>query len=632
MDKPTQNQPFKSLLEVLEMEVEANLKNEQFGVEELAQNVGMSRSNLHRKLQSATGQSVSQYIREYRLRKALEYLESGNLTVSEVAYEVGFGSPSYFTTCFTEYFGYAPSVAKHKIKDNAAQEENPDPSASSRYVLKMEKGIGAGLLLIFLLIAFFVYQDFNKISETLPTENQPNGKSIAVLPFRNLSSDFNNEYFVDGVVGTITTRLSRIKDLKVISRTTADQYRERGHSIHEIARELRVSHLLEGSIQRFQNTVRIDVRLVDADSEGQVWAENYDRELKDIFTIQNEIAENVALALQTTLSPEEKVLLRQTPTDNPEAYDLYLKGEYEFNTYTRNGIHRAEKYFQQAIDLDPNYALAYGALAATHILKAGMFGAELSPMVAFTLAKPLLDRALSLDPENAEALTWKGFYLLYQDWDFDGAELMYQKAIASDFQSALALYADFLNFTGRHEEALSISRRLDQRDPYFPNSRMVLSLYYVGRYKEAEEFALARLRMFNNYSTMENFAFLLLNTGRYQESISLFQRVIEIEGIRYPRVLGWMGAAYARSGETEKAFEIIAELKDKIDQTDAGALRFFIGVIYAALDDRLSALQWLQEAYVHHEMEIPWLKSEPQFFGLHDDSAFRDLLARVGFP
>ncbi|MFC4874176.1 helix-turn-helix domain-containing protein [Negadavirga shengliensis] len=635
MEKPAHSQAFRSLLEVLEREVEANLKNEQFGVEELAQKVGMSRSNLHRKLQSATGQSVSQYIREYRLRKALEHLEIGDLTVAEVAYEVGFGSPSYFTTCFTEYFGYAPSMVKHKIKAiNTDHKENSAPNTPQHHPFRAGKLIVSGLFLAVLLTAIFVYQFFIKENEKGPIalENSIHGKSIAVLPFRNLSTDDENEYFVDGVVGTITTHLSRIKDLKVISRTSADRYRESAHSIPEIARELRVSHLLEGSIQRFQNTVRIDVRLVDAGSEGQVWAEHYDRELKDIFMIQNEIAENVSSVLQTTLSPEEKVLLSQASTDNPEAYDLYLKGEYEFNTYTRSGIHRAARCFQQAIALDSGYALAYGALAATYILKAGMFGAELSPLEAFSLAKPLLDKALALDPGNVETITWKGFYLLYNDWDFEGAEQLYQKAIASDFQSALAVYADFLNFIGRHDEALAVSRRLDQTDPYYPNTRMILSLYYTGRYEEAEEFALARMRMFNNHSTMENYGFLLLNTGRHREAISLFQRVLQIEGIRYPRVLGWMGAAYARAGETGKALELMAELKEKINENDAGALRFFIAVICAALDDKPSALQWLQEAYAQHEMEIPWLKSEPQFYGLHEDPAFQDLLARVGFP
>lgn len=633
MNKPTHNQTFRTLLEVLEKEVEANLKNEQFGVEELAQKVGMSRSNLHRKLQLATGQSVSQYIREYRLHKALAYLETGILTVSEVAYEVGFGSPSYFTTCFTEYFGYAPSMAKHKIKAiDTDNEENLVTITSPRYPQWARKVMVPGFFIATLLATYLVYQLLIKENAPPVHENSLYGKSIAVLPFKNLSKDDENAYFVDGVVGTITTHLSSIKDLKVISRTSADRYRGSAQSIPEIARELRVSHLLEGSIQRFQNTVRIDVRLVDAHSEGQVWAEHYDREIKDIFTIQNEIAENVSTVLQTTLSPEEKELLSQTSTDNPEAYDLYLKGEYEFNTYTRNGIHRAAQCFQQAIALDSGYARAYGALAASYILKAGMFGAELSPLEAFSLAKPLLDKALFLDPDNIEALTWKGFYLLYNDWDFEGTEQLYRKAVAFDFQTALALYADFLNFTGRHDEAISISKRLDQADPYYPNSRMVLSLYYAGRYEEAEEFAHSRMRMFNNYSTMENYGFLLLNTGRYRESIPVFQRVLQIEGIRYPRVLGWMGAAYARSGETGKALELLEELKEKINHTDAGALRFFIAVIYAALDEKPLALHWLQESFVQHEMEIPWMKSEPQFFGLHGDPAFESLLTKVGFP
>jgi tetratricopeptide (TPR) repeat protein len=238
---------------------------------------------------------------------------------------------------------------------------------------------------------------------------------------------------------------------------------------------------------------------------------------------------------------------------------------------------------------------------------------------------------MELDPELIEAQLWNGYYLLYNNWDFEGAEQSYKKSIGTDNPDALAIYADFLNFTRRHEEAFEISQRLDQTNPYYPNSRMILSLYYLGRFTEAEEFAQSRMKLFKNYFILDSYGFLKLNTGNYNEAIDIFQRIFEIEGVRYPRILGWMGAAYARSGQPEKAKELMVELKTNLAESNAGSPAFFIAVIYAALSDEESAINFLQRAIDEHEMEIPWLLSEPQFFSLHSNPAFQILVRKVGF-
>lgn len=614
--------------------VEANLKNEQFGVEMLADRMGMSRSHLHRKLKQAAGKSVNQFIREYRLERAMHFLTSENRPVSEVAFEVGFGSPSYFTACFTEHFGYPPGEAKRRGSVPMPPEtpSSPRGAAGPRpWTLKSGKAVAAGAVIVLLALGVISYRQLFSSDEQNSSGASPD-RSIAVLPFRNLNASPENEYFSEGVVEAINRGLAGIADLRVVSLLSTDQYRDSDKPAREIAHELNVSNLLEGSIQRYENTVRIEVRLIDAANESQIWAENYDRELKDILKTQSEIAEHVALALKATLSPEERAGLNQQVTNSTEAYDLYLKGVYETRTYTTAGQHRALEYFQRAVELDSGFARAYSGMAACYILKASIFGVELGAREAMATAKPFLDKALALDPHLADAHTWKGFYLLYNNWDFKGAEEEYQMATASGHPDALGLYCDLLSFAGRHDEALQLAQRLNQVDPFYPGSRMVIALYYTGRIKEAGDFAERRLKLLNSYITQDSYGFLMLNTGKYKEAITVFNAGMEGAGIRYPRMLGWMGAAYARSGQPEKAYEIIEELKAKRTQTKAGSLAFFIAVIYSALDDKGSALEWLQVAYNDHEMEMPWLKSEPQFVPLHDEPAFQELVARMRFP
>ncbi len=627
----TQRKPM--FLQKLAEVVEANMQNDQFGVEALAEQMNMSRSNLHRKLKQASGQTATQFIREHRLHRAMELLKQDDCPIAEVAYAVGFNSASYFTTCFTEYYGYPPGEARNKLLEIPLLNSSLDHQTGEKQhkTQRIGKIVIGGLLVLGLFISFFLYQQWINGSDGQDVINTPSDKSIAILPFRNLNLGEENLYLSEGVMNAISRDLSKMGDLKVISRTSTERYKASGQSAKQIAATLGVSNLLEGSIQRYDNTVRIEVQLIDARTEHQLWAENYDRELKDLLKIQSEIAEKVALALKTTLSPQEKAVLSQTMTDNAEAYDLYLKGVYEHQTYTTEGNHRSLKYFQRALALDSNFALAHAGMAISYIARAAIFGAELSALEGLSLAKPFLDQAIALDPTLVEARAFNAFYLLYHNWDFEGAEQEYRKAVVTNYPEALALYADFLNFTRRHEEALFLSRKLDKTAPYYPNSRMILSLYYAGHYDEATAFAESRAKMFTNYFTLDSYGFLMLNTGKYLKSIELFHQVMDIEGIRYPRMLGWMGAAYARSGQTETAQEIIDELEARLVITDAGSVRFFIAVIYTALNDKTSALHWLQAAYEQHEMEMPWLISEPQFYPLHEEPAFRELVDKVGF-
>ncbi len=617
-------------LEKLKKEVDDNLTNDQFSVEELAKNIGMSRSQLHRKLNTTTGQSVSQFIREYRLQRGMELLRVGDLNASEVADRIGFGSATYFNKCFNEYYGYPPGEVKNKLVEKPRETKQIDP-LKGKVEVGTRKNLYIKLFTAVILLSvvgiFYFY-----ITRRVPVAAAGNDKSIAILPFKNLSEDQRTEYFSDGVVEAIRTSLAGIGDIRVISRTSVEQYRETSKSAREIAQELGVSALLEGSIQKDNNRVRMDVRLIDGITEGQVWAKSYDHELKDVFAIQTEIAQQVVNELNAKLSPEEKSLLAKTDTDNSRAYDLYLKAIYEYRTYSNKGAHNSINLLTQAIALDSNYARAYAFLANSYIGLAAIWSAELSALEALQKGKPYIDKALALDPGLDEAHMLKAFYLLYNDWDFKGAEVEYKLAITSDHPDALALYADYLNFVSRHEEAMAYAERLNLKYPYYPNSRIILTYVYNNRFDEALEFSESRLKMFNNYYTMDAHGFLLLNMKRYAEAILYFNKAVELEGIRYPRMLGWMGAAYAKSGDRINANKIIEELKTRLANNDKGSVAFFIAVIYSALEEKKSALSWLKTAYESHDMEMPWLMTEPQFYNLHQEPEFRQLAKQIGFP
>jgi predicted Zn-dependent protease len=339
----------------------------------------------------------------------------------------------------------------------------------------------------------------------------------------------------------------------------------------------------------------------------------------------------VANELNAKLSPEEKSKLSETDTRNSKAYDLYLKAIYEYRTYSNQGAHNSIDLLTQAIALDSSYARAYAFLANSYIGLAAIWSAELSALEALEKGKPFLDKALELQPNLDEAHMLMGFYKLYHDWDIKGAEHHYKMGIVNDHPDALALYADYLNFLSRHDEAMSYAERLNAKDPYYPNSRIILAYFYNNRMDEALEFSTSRLKMFNNYYTLDAHGFLLLNMKRYKESIEYFNKAIALEGIRYPRMLGWMGAAYAKDGDRASAIKIVEELKSRLANNDQGSVAFFVAVIYSALDEKESALQWLKTSIESHDMEMPWLMTEPQFYNLHDEPEFLELAKLLGF-
>lgn len=618
-----------ALIQRLEKFLEEHLQDDSINVESMASAMGYSRSHLHRLVYRSSGKSISQFIREYRLEKALEFLKQERLNVSEAAFRVGFSSASYFSKSFNEYFGFPPSETlsmQHQVDSRDTTSENV-PGGNSR----LKRALIPLVVLLAILTSSLVFFRIWRPDQGIVTEKGQT--SIALLPFTNLTSDPDNLFFCQGVNDAIARKLSSIQHMRVISRISTRQYMESQTPVRQIARELRASYILLGSIQHAGEKIRIEVGLLNGSTGVTLWSENYDRSFEDIFEIQNEIAERVAGSLDATLSPGSTEFVAEPGyTTDPKAYELYMKGLFELRTYTSAGAKKSAEYFQAAIAVDPDFAMAHNWLGHSYIAQAAMFGMELDALEGLEKAFPHIQKSIELDPDLKEARPIHAFYFLYHDWDFQKAEQEYILGLNKSQPESYALYADYLNFVRRHEEALEWSEKQELNEPYYPNPRKIMSLFYVGRVDEAIEYAENRLRVQKNYWMMDSYGFVLLNAGRYEKAVDVFREIFQIEQVRYPRILGWLGAAFARSGKEEKAREIIVELKGLKEQSSASSPAFFIAVVYAALGESEPALQWLRRAIDDHEMEIPWLISEPQFFELHDDPGFQAMAAEVGFP
>lgn len=407
------NTPYQGrFIEQAEVVILEHISNEQFGVSELADLMHMSRSNLLRKIKKQTELSASQFIRQVRLQKGMKLLEETELTVSEISYQVGFGNNSYFIKCFREHYGYAPGEVRKRTFEEGEiattiAEENKE--VTQKQALKRFRF--PILVATLLLIALGVFLFFPKNPSTSPIENSVAKKTIAVLPFKNMSSDSTNLYFVNGLMESSLNNLQKIKDLRVISRTSVEKYRNSSKSIKEIASELNVGYLVEGSGQRVGDQVLLHIQLIEASSDTPIWAEQYNHEVVDIFSLQNAVAKKIADAIQATVTPAELLQIDKRPTENLEAYDYYLKALEPFQLQTKEGIEEAISLFKKAITRDPKFALAYSKLAiAYYYLDIYQTHKQYTEII-----NNYADKALLYDSKSDESLIAKALYYINND-------------------------------------------------------------------------------------------------------------------------------------------------------------------------------------------------------------------------
>ncbi len=440
-------------IEQAEALVVENLSNEQFGVSELAAAMNMSRSNLLRKIKKRTKLSASQFIRQIRLEQGMELLKDSSLTVSEISYQVGFGSTSYFIKCFREHYGYPPGeAAKNQLEEvKEAEEVKVEGDNSNSHVRrpKRRKLIWAvSLVPLLIIISALLY--YNKNTPGPESELE---KSIVVLPFKNESSDSTNVYFINGLMESTLNSLQKIEDFRVISRTSAETYSNSDRSIPEIAEELNVNYVVEGSGQRMGDQVLLNIQLIEAASDKPVWSEQYRREVVDIFDLQNEVARKIADAVQATVTPAEREQIEKKPTDNLVAYDYYLQALGPFHARTREGLEEAIPLFEKAIEEDPEFSLAYANVAISYF-----FMDVYQKQKKYTeQINTYADKALLFDSKSAESLIAKALYYM-QTEEYRLALPHLEKALeynpnsSAVIQMLADLYARVIPDTGKYLE------------------------------------------------------------------------------------------------------------------------------------------------------------------------------------
>src|SRR3989440_455503 len=458
-------------------------------------------------------------------------------------------------------------------------------------------------------------------------------KSIAVLPFDNLSRDPDNAFFAEGVQDEILTRLAKVADLKVIARTSTQKFKSAPTDLREVAKQLDVTNILEGSVQKVNDQVRVNVQLINALTNAHLWAEIYDRKLTDIFAVESDIAKTIADTLQAKLTGSEKQMMAAQPTTDTTAYELYHKGRSLWGKRTGDNIPKAIAFFKQAIAHDPNYALAYAGLASAYILSPFYTGADRRE--AGSKAKEAAIKALRLDPNLAEAHAALGKVLFFSEIDLAGATREYKRAIELKPNDADAHHwfsNDSLAALGQFDEAIAEGKRSVELDPLsiVINADLGETLFYARRFDES----VAQLRKTleidpTSFYAHYNLGIALQAKGDLSGAIAEYEKAKQLTD--NVAVSTFWAQAKAHAGDKDAARRMLSEL-DEISQ-HREVLSYLRALLYLSLNNKDEALRWLEQSYEERDgSNICWINVDPLLDPLHGDPRFETLVQKVTAP
>jgi TolB-like protein/DNA-binding winged helix-turn-helix (wHTH) protein/Tfp pilus assembly protein PilF len=457
-------------------------------------------------------------------------------------------------------------------------------------------------------------------------------RSLAVLPLDNLSGDPTQDYFADGMTDELITDLAQIRALRVISRTSVMGYKGVRKPLPEIARELNVDAVVEGTVLRSGDQVRITAQLIQAPADKHLWAESYEGNLRDTLALQKEVARNIAEQIRIEVTPREQAALKSGKAIDPEAYEAYLKGRYFWNKRTADGLKKAVDYFNQAIAKDPNYAAAYSGLADTYALLGDWQYAVMTPKEAMPRANAAAKKALELDDSLGEAHASLAFCLDSFDWDFEAADREFRRAIELNpgYATAHHWYSWHLALLGRNSEAIAEMTKAENLDPLsLIINHDLAELFLIAHFSdESTEQSRKTIEMDPGFALAHNqLALVYLERHMIVEAIAELEKAIQLSG-GSPTCIANLARAYAASGRRAEAVGLLNDLKKRSAPGNAYASE--IAMIYAALGDKDQAMGWLEKAY--EQRFNPSVLLRPGFDPLCSDPRFQDLVHRIGLP
>ncbi|HVB36322.1 MAG TPA: FlgO family outer membrane protein [Candidatus Acidoferrales bacterium] len=489
---------------------------------------------------------------------------------------------------------------------------------------RMAKLASAAAVIALIIVLALVVRSWR--AHFAPASGSPRIQSLAVLPLENLSGDPQQAYFTEGMTEELTTQLAQISELRVISQTSVTPYQGAQQSLQNIGKELHVDAVVEGSVMRSNDRVRITARLIRVSNGNLLWTQAYDRKLEDVLALQDEVARAIASEVKVTLTPDEQARLAKPRSVNQAAYDAYLQGTY-LNKGTSSQHRRARDYFEQAIKLDPNYAPAYAGLADYYWSDPG-----LDPRAAMPQARKYAQDALERDPNLADAHTTLGAIHFYADWNWVAAEDEFRRAIALSPSDAEAhrSYSYFLAALGRPDEALAESTKAQELDPLSIWAQLTAGyVFYFTRYydKAVDQCQKALVLDPNSVGAYDCLGTSYLAEGKYEQAIAAAQKACDLSNNDPTRLVG-LGRAYALAGRKTDALKVLDQLRQLSSRTYVPP--YFFATIYAALGERDEAFTWLETAFRERDRYMAWLKVDGAIDPLRSDARLTQLLRQVG--
>ena len=480
-------------------------------------------------------------------------------------------------------------------------------------------------------------EELRKLKEEMKSETSKektsakSRSSIAVLPFVNMSADPEQEYFCDGMAEEIINALTHVESLLVIARTSAFSFKGKNVNIREIGRELNVEYVLEGSVRKAGNRLRITAQLIQVDGGHHLWSERYDRELDDVFAIQDDISLAIVDNLKVKLLQKEKASMLKRHTDDQEAYNLYLKGRYHYQMLVSEGFEKAVGFFQQASEKDPDFSLPYFGLGMVYMMRA--WWGDVAPHDVYLKSKQYMEKALKIDPELGEALGLAGYISAFYDWNQKAAERDFKKGLQLNPSSADIqwMYAEFLSINNRHEEAISLVQHAQELDPLssFVNTQVGLLCFFAERSEDAFE-PLETAKMLAPHFFLPHFvlAMIYLEQSKFEDALAASEKAFELSG-RLPLVQLYLILSCFRTGQETRAKSLLKELKERMGHAYVPPSCFLLfHLINGQLDD---ALTWLERACEVRDSFLLWICIGPNsYIQRAGDPRFAETLKNYG--